>query len=57
LLVAEADWARWLDPAVEDPGDALLTPATPGVLDAWKVAATVGNVRNNGPELVAPLPG
>jgi putative SOS response-associated peptidase YedK len=39
---------------VEDPGPDLLVPGTPGVLDAWPVSKAVGNVRNNGPELVEP---
>lgn len=55
LLVDPADWARWLDPAVEDPGADLLVPGTPGVLDAWPVDRAVGNVRNDGPHLVAPV--
>jgi putative SOS response-associated peptidase YedK len=55
LLVPKDAWARWLDPAVEDPGEDLLVPGTPGVLDAWPVGRAVGNVRNNGPELVQPV--
>ncbi len=55
LLVPQQDWARWLDPDVEDPGQDLLVPGTPGVLQAWPVGAAVGNVRNDGPELTAPL--
>ena len=55
LLVPRSAWARWLDPEVEEPGSDLLVPATPGVLDAWPVSPAVGNVRSNGPELVAPV--
>ena len=55
LLVPRSAWARWLDPDVEEPGQELLVPATSGLLDAWPVAAAVGDVRRNGPELVAPL--
>jgi putative SOS response-associated peptidase YedK len=55
LLVPREAWRRWLDPEVEDPGQDLLVPATPGVLDAWPVSPAVGNVRVNGPELVEPL--
>jgi len=54
LIVPRDRWAHWLDPAVTDP-DELLIPGVPGVLDAWPVAKEVGNVRNNGPELVQPL--
>ena len=55
LLVPRDDWARWLDPSLEDPGEGLLVPGTPGVLDAWPVGAAVGNVRNDGPELSQPV--
>ena len=55
LVVPRADWARWLDPEVEDPGRDLLVPAVAGALDAWPVGPAVGNVRNDGPELVHPL--
>lgn len=55
LLVPADDWARWLDPTVPDPGQDLLVPGTPGVLDAWPVGAAVGNVRHDGPELVEPV--
>ncbi len=52
LLVPPADWDRWLDPELEDPGSGLLVPGVPGVLDAWPVSPAVGNVRNDGPELI-----
>lgn len=54
LLVPREHWALWLDPEVADPGD-LLIPGTPGVLDAWPVGKDVGNVRNDGPQLVVPV--
>jgi putative SOS response-associated peptidase YedK len=56
LVVPKDAWAAWLDPSVEDPGDGLLVPGTPGFLDAWPVSKDVGNVRNNGPHLVEPVP-
>lgn len=56
LLVPREDWPRWLAPELADPGSDLLVPGTPGRLDAWPVGAAVGNVRNNGPELVQPAP-
>lgn len=57
LMVTPEHRSRWLDPRVAgaDLLD-LLTPAAPGVLEAYPVATSVNNVRNNGPELVAPLP-
>lgn len=54
LLVPRERWDRWLDRSVDDPGEDLLVPGTPGVLDAWPVSTAVGNVRVDGPELVAP---
>ena len=55
LLVPRADWTRWLDPELADPGDDLLVPGTAGVLDAWRVDRAVGNVRAQGPQLVEPV--
>ena len=58
LLVDRENYAAWLDPA---PGDrdllaGMLVPAAPGRLEAYPVSTLVSNVRNNGPELVEPLP-
>ncbi len=56
-LIVEPDVAsRWL--AAEPWPEALdhLVPATPGVLRTWPVSTEVNNVRNNGPELVEPIP-
>jgi putative SOS response-associated peptidase YedK len=58
LMVPRERWSAWLDPAggtVEDL-KALLVPAAPGRLEAFPVSTQVNNVRNNGPELVEPLP-
>jgi len=48
----------WLDPAPQGSDDllGLLIPAAPGRLDAFAVSTAVNNVRNNGPELIVPLP-
>ena len=58
LIVERGGYAEWLDPAPH-PVEALmelLIPAAPGRLDAYPVSKAVGNVRNNGPELMEPLP-
>ncbi len=55
LMVERDRWADWLDPRVGGRLD-LLVPAAPGGLEAFPVSTAVGNVKNNGPELVAPLP-
>jgi putative SOS response-associated peptidase YedK len=55
LMVPRERWGDWLDPS--RPGDTgLLVPAAPGRLEAYPVATLVNNVRNNGPELLEPLP-
>jgi putative SOS response-associated peptidase YedK len=58
LMVDPERWAAWLDPhpAPTDMLLGLLTPAAPGHLDAYPVSTLVNNVRNNGPELLDPLP-
>ncbi len=55
MMVEPDRWSEWLDPRTG--GElSLLVPAAPGRLEAYPVAPLVSNVRNNGPELVAPLP-
>ncbi|MEU1626288.1 SOS response-associated peptidase [Streptomyces sp. NPDC020096] len=51
-------WAAWLDPAITDTAVLrdLLAPPPPGMMRAYPVSTAVSNVRNNGPELVEPLP-
>jgi putative SOS response-associated peptidase YedK len=58
LLVQPDDVDAWLDPAPHPTDEllGLLVPAAPGLLDAWPVSKAVNNVRNNGPELVLPIP-
>ncbi len=58
LTLDRAQWGAWLDPRRSGDDDLLdlLVPAGPGVLEAYPVAPLVSNVRNNGPELVEPLP-
>jgi putative SOS response-associated peptidase YedK len=58
LMVEPERWAAWLDPAVSGRADLLdlLVPAAPGRLEAFPVSRDVNNVRNNGPELVVPVP-
>ncbi|MGN6251744.1 MAG: SOS response-associated peptidase [Marmoricola sp.] len=58
MMLAPDRWADWLDPAPTDRAALLdlLQPALPGALVAQPVAPLVSNVRNNGPELVAPIP-
>ena len=57
LMVEENRWSDWLDPtAPPDHLLELLVPAAPGRLEAYPVSNLVSNVRNNGAELLEPLP-
>jgi putative SOS response-associated peptidase YedK len=58
LLVERERYGTWLDPQLDDPQALreLLVPAAPGLLTAYPVSKAVGNVRNNSPALVEPLP-
>ena len=58
LMVESERWGAWLDPGVSgrDQLLSLLVPAAPGRLEAFPVSTDVNNVRNNGPELVEPIP-
>ena len=58
LMVTADRWAQWLDPTVKGKDNllSLLVPAAPGKLEAFPVSLEVNNVRNNGPQLLEPLP-
>lgn len=57
LFVEPDRWNAWLDPAPRPAGELLdlLTPAAPGLLDAYLVSTAVNNVRHGGPDLIAPV--
>ena len=57
VVLAEPDWAEWLDPDGDDvlALSRLLVPAGDDVLTRRAVGRAVGNVANDGPELVAPV--
>jgi putative SOS response-associated peptidase YedK len=54
VLPPEA-WDRWLDKGVADVAD-LLVPAPDDLLVRTKVSTKVNSVRNDGPELLEPVP-
>jgi putative SOS response-associated peptidase YedK len=58
MMVEPERWGAWLDPTISSKDDllSLLVPAAPGRLEAFPVSRLVSNVRNNGPELVEPIP-
>ena len=59
VVLAPQDWSLWLDPALTDVGElhGLLRPAPDEPFEILAVRPLVNNVRNNGPELIAPLDG
>jgi putative SOS response-associated peptidase YedK len=54
VILEAADWPGWLGEVEADPRT-LLRPAPEGILRMWPVDKRVGNVRNDGPELLVPL--
>jgi putative SOS response-associated peptidase YedK len=57
VMVGRDRWEEWLDPTYQgDPGD-LLDPASAAAqLIAYPISTAVNSVRNNGPQLLTPLP-
>ncbi len=55
VVLPRSSWDAWLDPVNEDLDllTGLLRPAAADLLEAVAVSPAVGNVRNDGPELVA----
>ncbi|HUG31207.1 MAG TPA: SOS response-associated peptidase [Candidatus Limnocylindria bacterium] len=61
VLILEDAWERWLDPGrTEGAGLAelkgLLVPTEDGLLEMYPVSQRVNNVRNDGPDLIEPIP-
>ncbi len=58
MVIAPQAWADWLDPGTSDLGQlqATMLPAMAGGLTSHPVSMAVNFVRNNGPELIEPLP-
>jgi len=54
VIIEPENWPLWLGEVDGDPVT-LLRPAAVGVLRFWPVDKKVGNVRNDGPELIEPL--
>jgi putative SOS response-associated peptidase YedK len=54
VIIEPEDWPLWLGEAEGDPA-ALLRPTPDGVLRFWPVDRKVGNVKNDGPELIEPV--
>ena len=57
VILAEIDWLKWLgeEPVSEHELLALLKPCPDEASKIWPVDKMVGNVRNNGPQLILPV--
>jgi len=55
VVLAQADWDRWLDTAFSEADKLaeLLGPYEPKALEAWPVSRQVNAPKNQGPELIA----
>lgn len=58
LVLAPTDWDRWLDPAVDEAAgvEDLLVAAPADEFEVYAVSTEVNNVRNDGPQLIDPIP-
>jgi len=53
VIVAPADYARWLDPTIADPGD-VIAPYDPEAMRYTPVSTRVNAVRNDDATLIEP---
>jgi putative SOS response-associated peptidase YedK len=53
LILGREDWSAWL--ATPDDRKALLRPFPADLMQTWPVGKAVGNVKNDGPELIQPI--
>lgn len=58
LVLEREHWSRWLDPGTTDPDPVgeLLAFEAPGRFDAYPISTAVSATRNNGQQLLLPLP-
>ena len=53
VMIERKDWPLWLGETEGDPGKPLRSLAE-NVLRVWSIGKAVGNVKNDGPELLEP---
>jgi putative SOS response-associated peptidase YedK len=58
MTIPPQSWADWLDSTNDDPAAIrdLMQPPEPGSLETYPVSKAVNNVRNNGSQLLEPIP-
>jgi putative SOS response-associated peptidase YedK len=54
VIIEPQDWPLWLGEVEGDPAS-LLHAAPEDVLRVWRVGKAVGNVKNDGAELIEPI--
>ena len=59
VVLAPQTWTQWLgeEPAAASQLKAMLAPYPPQGMTCWPVTPRVGNVKNNDPSLIQPIPG
>lgn len=57
VILAPADWDRWLDPSIADTAaiESLLAPCPAEWLQATPISSLVNQIQNDGPELIVPV--
>ena len=58
VILEKENWERFLaaEPLTEEERGVLLAPSPPGTLKLWPVSRLVGSVKNQGAELIEPIP-
>ncbi len=58
VLVPDKNWSAWLDPELQDKNEirALLVSPPEGYFEFYKIGSEVNNAKNNGAQLINPLP-
>ena len=58
VIIAPADYARWLDPSLNEPKqiEELLVPYPADEMRAYPISTRVNNAKNEGADLIQPIP-
>jgi putative SOS response-associated peptidase YedK len=56
IAVTPDNWEQWLDPRLDDVRPIQRLMAPPTALEVYAISKAVNDVKNNGPELLEPVP-
>ena len=56
MAVTPDNWDQWLDPRLDDVDTIQTLMAPPTALEVYAISKAVNDVKNNGPELLQPVP-